>query len=265
MKLFSQKDPVQAELEKMKKQEGRFLEKNRERKELFLNRFLQDKIPDRLQGTLEAAFARAFSLIFEKGTGIIEKTYRKEELEKESSIRQYAADVRGDRKSLKSFSRQAAGSGAGNTLASAAAGVGMGLLGIGIPDIPLLTGMMLRSIYETALHYGFSYDTEEEKRFILLLIQGAMTHGERLERVNDELNFFHGARQLFSGGRDGGTDSPYRRHPVRRASVYEVSPGHSHRGRRRRSRGCGVHEPHQRICKAEISPEILPGKAEKGI
>ena len=65
-------------------------------------------------------------------------------------------DVRGDRKSLKSFSRQAAGSGAGNTLASAAAGIGMGLLGIGIPDIPLLTGMMLRSIYETALHYGFS-------------------------------------------------------------------------------------------------------------
>lgn len=91
---------------------------------------------------------------------------------------------------MKSFSRQAAGSGAGNTLASAAAGVGMGLLGIGIPDIPLLTGMMLRSIYETALHYGFSYDTEEEKRFILLLIQGAMTHGEKLERVNDELNFF---------------------------------------------------------------------------
>ncbi len=83
-------------------------------------------------------------------------------------------------------SRQASGN---------AAGVGMGLLGIGIPDIPLLTGMMLRSIYETALHYGFSYDTEEEKRFILLLIQGAMAHGERLERVNDELNFFmeHGS------------------------------------------------------------------------
>lgn len=190
MKLFSKKDPVQAELEKLEKQEEKFLAKNRERKDLPLNRFLQDKIPDKLQGTLEAAFAKAFSLIFEKGTGVIEKTYHKEELEKRSSIRQYAADVRGDRKSLKSFSRQAAGSGAGNTLASAAAGVGMGLLGIGIPDIPFLTGMMLRSIYETALHYGFSYDTEEEKRFILLLIQGAMTHGERLERVNEKLNFF---------------------------------------------------------------------------
>ena len=135
MKLFSRKDPVQAELEKLKKQEEKFLAKNREQKELPLNRFLQDKIPEKLQGTLEAAFAKAFSLIFEKGTGIIEKTYQKEELEKRSAIRQYAADVRGDRKSLKNFSRQAAGTGAGNTLASAAAGVGMGLLGIGIPDI----------------------------------------------------------------------------------------------------------------------------------
>ena len=195
MKLFAKKDPVQAELEKLMEQEGKFLAKNRGRKEFPLNRFLQDKIPDKLRGTLEAAFAKAFSLIFEKGTGIIEKTYPKEELEKRSSIRQYAADVRGDRKSLKSFARQAAGIGAGNTLASAAAGVGMGLLGIGIPDIPLLTGMMLRSIYETALHYGFSYNDDEEKRFILLLIQGAMTHGERLEQVNEELNFFmeHGS------------------------------------------------------------------------
>ena len=97
MKLFSKKDPVQAELEKLEKQEEKFLAKNRERKELPLNRFLQDKIPDKLQGTLEAAFAKAFSLIFEKGTGVIEKTYHKEELEKRSSIRQYAADVRGDR------------------------------------------------------------------------------------------------------------------------------------------------------------------------
>lgn len=80
MKLFSRKDPVQAELEKLKKQEEKFLEKNREQKEPALNRFLQDKVPDKLQGTLEAAFAKAFSLIFEKGTGIIEKTYHKEEL-----------------------------------------------------------------------------------------------------------------------------------------------------------------------------------------
>ena len=182
--------PCEKEWEALLKKEQRLLEKRKEKKETALNRLLAEKVPEKLQHTLDIAFEKAFHLIFEKGTGIIEKTYHKEELEKRSSIRQYAADVRGDRKSLKSFSRQAAGSGAGNTLASAAAGVGMGLLGIGIPDIPLLTGMMLRSIYETALHYGFSYDTEEEKRFILLLIQGAMTHGEKLERVNEELNFF---------------------------------------------------------------------------
>ena len=38
MKLFSRKDPVQAELEKLKKQEEKFLEKNREQKEHALNR-----------------------------------------------------------------------------------------------------------------------------------------------------------------------------------------------------------------------------------
>ena len=109
MKLFFGKDPVQAELEKIEKQEEKYLEKNRERRELPLNRLLQDKIPDKLQGTLEAAFAKAFSLIFEKGTGVIEKTYRKEELEKKTLIRQYAADVRGDRKSLKAFSQTGGG------------------------------------------------------------------------------------------------------------------------------------------------------------
>ena len=64
----------------------------------------------------------------------------------------------------------------------------MGILGIGIPDIPVFTGMMLRSIYETAVSYGYKYDTEAEQYFILLLIQGAVTYGEEAERINGEIN-----------------------------------------------------------------------------
>lgn len=64
----------------------------------------------------------------------------------------------------------------------------MGILGIGIPDIPVFTGMMLRSIYETAMSYGYKYDTEAEQYFILLLIQGAVTYGEEAERINGEIN-----------------------------------------------------------------------------
>lgn len=69
-------------------------------------------------------------------------------------------------------------------------GVGLGILGIGLPDIPLFTGMILKSIYETALHYGFPYDTEEEKYFILLLIQAALSYGEELEAINDRADRF---------------------------------------------------------------------------
>lgn len=33
-------------------------------------------------------------------------------------------------------------------------GVGLGLLGIGLPDIPLFTAVILKSVYEIALSYG---------------------------------------------------------------------------------------------------------------
>ena len=46
-------------------------------------------------------------------------------------------------------------------LASAVEGVGLGALGIGMPDIVLFTSVVLRGCYETALRYGFTYDTPE--------------------------------------------------------------------------------------------------------
>lgn len=57
-------------------------------------------------------------------------------------------------------------------------GIGLGVLGIGLPDIPLFTGMVLKSIYETAISYGFPYDTEEEQCYILKLISTALSRGD---------------------------------------------------------------------------------------
>lgn len=70
-------------------------------------------------------------------------------------------------------------------LVSGVAGVGMGLAGIGIPDIPVFTGMILKSIYEIALYYGFEYETEGERRFILLIIQGAISHGAQMHSIDN--------------------------------------------------------------------------------
>ena len=50
--------------------------------------------------------------------------------------------------------------------------------------------MLLKSVYEVALHFGYSYDTEEEKYFILKIIQGALAHGRELDHYNSQLNDF---------------------------------------------------------------------------
>ena len=68
--------------------------------------------------------------------------------------------------------------------------VGMGVFGAGLPDIPLFTAMILKSIYEIALQYGFSYETEEEKYFILLLIRGAVADYDSFLKIDEEVDTF---------------------------------------------------------------------------
>lgn len=182
--------PLEKEWLKLQKQEQIYMQKRMEKKDSRLNQLLEKKVSENLQKTLDTAFSKAFYLIFEKGTGVIEKTYKKEELEKTYQINEFAAKVRNNRKSLKTFSKKASGAGNLNMLISGVSGIGLGVLGIGIPDIVLFTGLMLKSIYEIALNYGFDYEKEEEKQFILLLIRGAVSFGEELHEINDELNFY---------------------------------------------------------------------------
>lgn len=188
--MIKRKTPIQKEMLLLKKQEQRFLEHRQKQGDSRLNQFLEDKIPDKLQATLEKAFFSAFKLIFVKGVSVIEKTYKREELEKDFKIHDYANQIKSDRKSLKTMRKQAGSVGKWNTAASGVAGIGMGLIGVGIPDIPVFTGFLLRSIYQIALKYGYSYETEEEKKWILLLIQGATAYGEEQRRGDEAVDAF---------------------------------------------------------------------------
>ena len=170
--------------------EDKFLRDRAGRQDSKLNRMLESKVPEKLQSTLDAAFAKAFALVFEKGTAVIEKSYNKEEKEKQFQIDSYAAEIKGDRRSLRAISRKTGGAGRLNLALSGAAGIGLGLLGVGLPDIALFTALMLRGIYEIALRYGFSYESETERQFILLLISGAVACGEELKAIDEELNAF---------------------------------------------------------------------------
>lgn len=173
---------------RMRKEEQRFLNENRIPRKLVWQQRVEKYVPDKLEGTLNTVFCKAFEVIFEKGTGAIEKTCGKEKKQHSYQVHEYAARIRGNRKSLQAFGREANTGKLINTAVSAVEGVGMGVLGMGIPDIPVFLAVLLKSIYEIALSYGFSYDTEEERIFILRLIETALSHEEALTARDAELN-----------------------------------------------------------------------------
>ncbi|MBR3841464.1 MAG: EcsC family protein [Erysipelotrichales bacterium] len=184
------KTPIMKEWNKLLKQEQKYLKDNVNKNESKLNQLLAEKVPANLQNTLDTAFMKGFNLIFEKGTSILEKTYSKDELIQNYQINEYTTSIKKNRKTLQKFSKAAKSSSNKNILLSTVSGVGLGVLGIGIPDIVVFIGVLLKSIYEVALQYGFDYQSEEEKLFILKIIQGALSTDTELIRINDELNYF---------------------------------------------------------------------------
>lgn len=189
MMLFgNKKSATEKEWENLQKRELQFCKKQMEKKTSFLNEKLSGVVPAQLESNLQKAFYKAFELVFEKGTAVIEKTYRKDEKEYQYQMNTYAADLRENKKNVRAFRKNAQGSKRTNLLISGVEGIGMGILGIGIPDIPVFTAVLLKSVYEIALSYGFSYETEEEQIFILRLIATALYGQEEFEENNSSLN-----------------------------------------------------------------------------
>ena len=90
----------------------------------------------------------------------------------------YASELTENRKTAKEFTRQAKSAKGVNLLISSVEGIGMGLVGSAIPDIPVFIAMVLKSVYEIALSYGYEYRTDAEKIFILKIIETAMCDEE---------------------------------------------------------------------------------------
>lgn len=170
------------------RQERRFLRKYGKEKRSLLDQKLDPLVPAKLRETLHAAFIKAFTVVFEKGTGAIDAVSRQEERRRACQVRRYAADLQENRKNLRAFSKAAGAAGRVNLALAGAEGIGLGLLGIGMPDVPLFAAMVLKSVYETAASFGFPYDTPEERGFVLRLLEAALSRGEELERCNAALN-----------------------------------------------------------------------------
>lgn len=161
---------------------------------------LEDKVPDKIRVKLKKFFCMAFSIVFEKGTGLIGKSYDKQKILNNLQIQNYAFQIKADRKSLEQVGNGVACKDISNMAIAAVEGVGLGVFGIGLPDIVIFIGMLLRSIYETALQYGFAYNTPEEQYFILKLMETAMKKGNAWKKGNEEIDRLVMEKDMTMGG-----------------------------------------------------------------
>lgn len=180
---------VEKQLAQIAKKEEKFLQPKEEKsswKELTDK--VEEKIPDGLQEKLELAFYKGFQVVFEKGSSIIEKTYDKEDLYKEHQMYHYSFTELNRKKSYKKLKKQSNLRQLVNLGLTTVEGTGLGLMGIGLPDIPIFIGVLLKGVYEKALSYGVDYEKQEEQYFILLLIEAALAGDDVKVAKNQEVD-----------------------------------------------------------------------------
>lgn len=192
---------LEQQWEMVLRKEASFLKRSKEKTPTKLEELLEEKVPDKLYDTLNTAFTKAFGLVFEKGTKIIEKSYNKEELKHEYKVKEFSLDLKQDKKRFQSFQNAADLATGKNVVASAVKGVGLGLFGIGLPDIPVFITVILKGIYEIALRYGYEYESEEERYFILKIISTSLSYGDEMMLGNSQLNRFISRKKLPSNYR----------------------------------------------------------------
>ena len=104
---FIKKSPVTLELEKIEKEEKRLEQRALSRTEPGWKEALTARIPTKMSENLQKAFCMAFRTIFEKGNPLIEKTYRRDELEKDFKVRDFSLDLKESRKEYKKLRTEA--------------------------------------------------------------------------------------------------------------------------------------------------------------
>jgi len=174
-----QKDSaIERELLAVNKREQKMKQVALKAKPALWKKELEYRIPEKVYSGLESAFCKGFGVVFNQGRTIIEKSYNKENLQADYAIRDFAVQIKGSRKELKQMHKWAKQGDLVNITITTVEGIGLGALGVGMPDIVLFLGNLLKGVYETALHYGFEYASRQEQMFILKMLQTALSSGD---------------------------------------------------------------------------------------
>lgn len=149
---------------------------------------ISDKVPEKAKSALETAFFKAFSTVLEKGSSLIGKTFNRDETEKTHKVQDFAVKLKGSRKELKQVRKSAGRTDLINTATTTLEGAGLGLLGIGLPDIVLFISFILKGIYQCATHYGRDFTDPREKYLILKMIEASLSKRDDWVRLNGEVD-----------------------------------------------------------------------------
>ena len=168
---------IRRELLKIQTEEQKLRKQAETAKSADWKKALEQKIPEKVYTGLEAAFCTGFSLVFRHGRKLIELTYKKENLKQEHVLRDQAVKAEASRLDFKQMQKNVRKAGAKNMAATTAEGVALGALGVGMPDVVLFLATLLKGVYETALHYGFEYETPEEQYLILRMMSASLKTG----------------------------------------------------------------------------------------
>lgn len=149
---------------------------------------IEDKIPEKLEGTLNTAFNAAFKMVFQEGKALIKKTYDGDALKSEYASKRVGAQARGDRSLIKKLRKPSEKRYLKSLGVATTEGVGLGLLGIGLPDIPILIGSMIRTCTVAAQSHGLDTERQDEQVYMLLLIRLAAMPVDERAMVNRQLD-----------------------------------------------------------------------------
>ena len=172
----------------LQRQESRLMRAATRAKPAGWKTMLEQKVPAKVYTGLNSAFCKGFSMVFQHGRKLIELTYKKEKLQQKHTAQNDSFQEQGQRKNIRTLHKNARGSNSLNVAVTTLEGIGLGALGIGMPDIVLFLTTVLRGIYETALHYGFEYESRFEQMLILKMMAASLSTGADWFSRNREVN-----------------------------------------------------------------------------
>lgn len=179
------KKAVRKELARVQKQEDKFIYRASES-----HSYMQEKInriiPKKIYAKLDKAFGKAFNFIYSKGTKAIRKTYSEKKMKEGFEEDKRFAKAVNTGLGVKSFHAKSRRRGLLDGFIAGLAGIGLGIFGRGVWDIPIFVSITFRNMYETCLCYGFDSDDLSEKILMLKMMEAALTTGDEIEDINAE-------------------------------------------------------------------------------